>query len=581
MTRILDHSFTRPHSSSAGNGDPFASFDANTRLYQQNISPNKRLIFSSKSPNIARKDNYLSKPLLSSPTKLNVVTSDWNDENSFISKGNFPILSPPTQLNDLSHNNSSRNPCQSSPNRRSLKKSASTTTTDRFIPSRYSSSGKLFNEGALEQPKPTDSPSKHIQFQSNKIYQHSVAQVCGVNIDQKILQFQPAPPERKKKYTFSLGQNTLNDGLNNVLEISRLKNSNGITPTNALARARKVPTIPERILDAPGLVDDYYLSLLAWSSDNLLAVALENSVYIWQASIGSVNLLTTCDVLITSLSWSDDGSYLSIGKDNGMIEVWDIEDNTKLRTMRSSDTRIVNHAWSKHLITSGSRSGELYHSDVRIAKHIVSEMRGYHNAEVCGIKWRGDGNQFSTGGNDNIVNIWDARSSIPQFSKTTHTAAVKALSWCDYQSSLLATGGGTNDKYIHFWNTTTGARVNSINTGSQITSLNWGQARGTGLEIVATSGYPNNSISIYHYPTLQKTGEISNSHDGRILSSALSPDGITLATAAADENLKFWKIFDSPKSSGSWIGSGKSTEDGKDSALTNGGKQIRRVMTIR
>jgi cell division cycle protein 20 (cofactor of APC complex) len=33
-------------------------------------------------------------------------------------------------------------------------------------------------------------------------------------------------------------------------------------------------------------------------------------------------------------------------------------------------------------------------------------------------------------------------------------------------------------------------------------------------------------------------------HDQRILHSSLSPDGQTLATAAADECLKFWKIFD-------------------------------------
>ncbi len=37
---------------------------------------------------------------------------------------------------------------------------------------------------------------------------------------------------------------------------------------------RYVPSAPERILDAPDLVDDYYLNLLDWSSSNVLAVAL-------------------------------------------------------------------------------------------------------------------------------------------------------------------------------------------------------------------------------------------------------------------------------------------------------------------
>ena len=37
---------------------------------------------------------------------------------------------------------------------------------------------------------------------------------------------------------------------------------------------RKVNMTPERILDAPNLVDDYYLNLLEWGASNILAVAL-------------------------------------------------------------------------------------------------------------------------------------------------------------------------------------------------------------------------------------------------------------------------------------------------------------------
>ena len=35
---------------------------------------------------------------------------------------------------------------------------------------------------------------------------------------------------------------------------------------------RAVPSAPERILDAPDLVDDYYLNLLDWSSTNVVSV---------------------------------------------------------------------------------------------------------------------------------------------------------------------------------------------------------------------------------------------------------------------------------------------------------------------
>lgn len=129
--------------------------------------------------------------------------------------------------------------------------------------------------------------------------------------------------------------------------------------------------------------------------------------------------------------------------------------------------------------------------------------------------------QLATGGNDNLVSIWDARSlGAPKFQKTNHRAAVKALSWCPW-TNLLATGGGSYDRHIHFWNTTTGARINSIDTGSQVTSLRWSNHY---KEIVSSSGFPDNSLSIWSYPTLVRNVEIP-AHETRVLHSCLSPDG--------------------------------------------------------
>lgn len=53
-------------------------------------------------------------------------------------------------------------------------------------------------------------------------------------------------------------------------------------------RKRAIPTRPERVLDAPGMVDDYYLNLLAWSSDNMVGIGLGEGVYIWNAESGGV-----------------------------------------------------------------------------------------------------------------------------------------------------------------------------------------------------------------------------------------------------------------------------------------------------
>lgn len=135
-------------------------------------------------------------------------------------------------------------------------------------------------------------------------------------------------------------------------------------------------------------------------------------------------------------------------------------------------------------------------------------------------------------------------TNAPKMSKTNHTAAVKALAWCPWNSSLLASGGGSSDRTIHFWNTTQSARLNSLVTTSQVTSLAWNPH---GKELLSTHGVPDHHIALWSYPSLGKIAEIPHAHQARILHSCVSPDGMTVATASSDEDLKFWKVFDMGK----------------------------------
>lgn len=98
-----------------------------------------------------------------------------------------------------------------------------------------------------------------------------------------------------------------------------------------------------------------------------------------------------------------------------------------------------------------------------------------HSQEVCGLRWSLSGQQLASGGNDNLLHIWDAavltssaEQAAPLFRLEGHQAAVKALAWCPYQNNLLASGGGTTDRCIKFWNTQVGYCTNSIDTNSQV-----------------------------------------------------------------------------------------------------------------
>ncbi|KAH6900293.1 WD40-repeat-containing domain protein [Thelonectria olida] len=382
-----------------------------------------------------------------------------------------------------------------------------------------------------------DEPETYSRPSPNTVaYQDSLANACGVSLNTRILEFKPAAPESSKPIDL------------------RQQYNRPLKPAGASSAQlrRRIATAPDRVLDAPGLIDDYYLNLLDWSSGNQVAIGLERNVYVWSADEGSVSCLleTSPDTYVSSVKWSSDGAYVSVGLGTGEVQIWDVAESQKIRSMFGHETRVGVMGWSKHLLSTGARSGLVFNHDVRIAEHKVAELVS-HTSEVCGLEWRSDGAQLATGGNDNLVSIWDARSlSVPKFTKTNHKAAVKALAWCPWNMNLLATGGGSYDRHIHFWNSTSGARVNSIDTGSQVTSLRWSPHH---REIVSSSGFPDNSLSIWSYPTLVRNIEIP-AHESRVLHSCLSPDGQMLATAAADESLKFWKIFEKKAGASAGIG---------------------------
>jgi cell division cycle protein 20 (cofactor of APC complex) len=322
---------------------------------------------------------------------------------------------------------------------------------------------------------------------------------------------------------------------------------------------RKIASQPERILDAPDLKDDYYLNLLDWSAQNVLAVALGPTVYLWNATDGSINELLTLeneDVdYVSSVSWvPGDGNFLAVGGSDSVVQLWDVNKGKKLRSMDGHQARVSSMSWNKHILSSGSRDNTIINHDVRIRQHKTATLKG-HKGEVCGMKWSPDGATLASGGNDNMLCLWDHRMSAtagsgdpsshsiyaPRLELNEHQAAVKALAWAPFKRNLLASGGGTADRCIKFWNTDNGSRLNSIDTGSQVCSLMWSPNH-KDKEILSSHGYSENQLCLWKYPTMQKIKEL-NGHSARVLHLAQAPDGVTVCSAAADETLRFWRVF--------------------------------------
>ena len=312
---------------------------------------------------------------------------------------------------------------------------------------------------------------------------------------------------------------------------------------------RHIPSAPERILDAPALVDDYYLKLLDWSSNNVLAVALGPSVYMWSAATGDIAELLTLpspDDVVTSVAWMKEGGlHLAVGTNSADVQLWDTDKCKLVRTMKGHAARVGALDWNTHLVTSGSKDTSIVNHDVRVREHAVATLTG-HTQEVCGLKWSYDGALLASGGNDNTLCIWDAarggageRVQAPKFTLTEHQAAVKALAWCPWQRGVLASGGGTADRAIKVWNAAQGTLLSSTDTGSQVCALAFNPHE---RELLSSHGFSKNELVLWKFPTMSKIKELTG-HTARVLHLATAPDGATVCSAGADETLRFWRVF--------------------------------------
>ncbi|RFU28239.1 hypothetical protein B7463_g8112, partial [Scytalidium lignicola] len=233
-----------------------------------------------------------------------------------------------------------------------------------------------------------------------------------------------------------------------------------------------------------------------------------------------------------------------------------------------------------------------------------------HTEKICGLSWSLNGKMFATGGNDDICCLYDTAiidqpyaadtadavfiagsliENAPIYNLETrpgirriihlsekhcwkHTAAVKAIAFCPWQDSLVATGAGNRDQCIRFFRTTSGTCLAMINVSAQVTSLIWSTIR---REIVATFGFAAQAhpfkIAVFSWPECKQVCGIPWNSEDRALCAIPYPscsnkkssqdrdhrtgsvDEGCIVVAASDETIRFHEV---------WIAGEKTTGGG-------------------
>lgn len=307
----------------------------------------------------------------------------------------------------------------------------------------------------------------------------------------------------------------------------------------------------------------YYYSI-EWMSNQ------EIDIHGWKGAMNLMAKITVHAQQICGLSWSPNGDFFASGaNDNGccLFDVKDVlsppsvthnsfahqeiplKDLCKTRLEIQEDSFGASNSESSSTSVPGVPKQAISGSNVELKEKLVVRRRT--QASFDGILYISEGRQKH---------------------KWIHSAAVKAIAFCPWQRGLLATGGGSNDRAIHFYHTFSGACLATIDVQAQVTSLIWSTGR---REIAATFGYAQPEhpyrIAVFSWPECKQILAIPWTSGQRALLAIPYPGGPNktsmkaiegetwgsrtaeegcIVVACSDESVKFHEV---------WSGKRKST----------------------
>lgn len=295
----------------------------------------------------------------------------------------------------------------------------------------------------------------------------------------------------------------------------------------------------------------YYYSIEWMSQDPI-------DIHGW---LGSIKLLARISIhsqQICGLVWSPNGEQFASGANDNACCLFEVAEVLKQPSTINGNHSPARRPFRDLFASLHSRQGRHYAPYQHPRVSPSPENPGHFQAE-------------STRPGDESLRIMPGQGESllvglgRQKHKWVHSAAVKAIAFCPWQKGLIATGGGSNDRAIHFFHTISGACLATINVYAQVTSLVWSTTR---REIAATFGYAQPEhpyrIAVFSWPECQQVVAIPWSTEIRALLAIAYPKGPgetrsrntlgeqwysrtaeegCIVVACSDESVKFQEIW--------------------------------------
>ncbi|MCP4678778.1 MAG: hypothetical protein GY854_25480 [Deltaproteobacteria bacterium] len=186
-------------------------------------------------------------------------------------------------------------------------------------------------------------------------------------------------------------------------------------------------------------------------------------------------------------------------------------------------------------LVSGSADRDARIWDVE-GKHTIHVLKG-HADSVMAVATSPDDRIIATGSRDKTVKLWDAYTGRELRTLRGHKATVRAVAFSP-DGRYLLTGG--SDKKIRLWDARKGRLIRTFaKQKSNISSLS---VSPDSRRVISGCSGGNTSVNVYEIPTGKRLLSFDR-HDNIVLATAISSDGVTVATGGGnDHEIFLWDI---------------------------------------
>jgi WD40 repeat protein len=259
----------------------------------------------------------------------------------------------------------------------------------------------------------------------------------------------------------------------------------------------------------------------------------DRTIQLWDVNTGTlVRTYAGHDLAVRCVAFSPDGTQIASGSEDKSVRIWLVTTGTIVRIFseHTNDVTATAVAPDNVQVASASKDGTVILRQLTTGVVETTIVPAHNNWVTC-LAYSDDGNWVASGGRDQFVRIWNARTGTPVLGPLNHGGWVYAIALSP-DGSLLASAG--ENGVIRLWATSSGTLIAQINLGSPVWCLAFSRDN-----TLLAAALDNGQVRIYRVSNQDEVQRI-NAHTGRAYAVAFSRAGNLLVSAGQDGRIRLW-----------------------------------------